>query len=181
MSVDDEHESEGRAASLRGCLEACRRCGALLDAVASDPASATERFGAVGPHLRHCLDHFVCLLDGLDSGTVDYDARRRDPRLERDPELFRLALDDVASRLRRLDPASLRRTVRVCQAAAPGGAVASVDSNLERELVFLSSHTIHHVAIMSLLARGLGADVPEDLAVAFSTEAHRRSAGAGAG
>jgi len=39
---------------------------------------------AVGGHYRHCLDHFQSLLDGLDADEVNYDNRKRDPRIEND-------------------------------------------------------------------------------------------------
>ena len=61
------------------------------------------------------------------------------------------------------------------QSAAPGRPPSSSPSRLERELVFLSGHTIHHIAIMVLAARAAGVEIPSPLAVAFSTEAHRTS------
>ncbi len=39
---------------------------------------------AIGGHYRHCLDHFQSLLDGLDADEVNYDHRKRDPRIEND-------------------------------------------------------------------------------------------------
>ena len=38
----------------------------------------------IGGHVRHNLDHFLCLEQGLKSGSVDYDARERDEFLETD-------------------------------------------------------------------------------------------------
>ena len=55
------------------------------------------------------------------------------------------------------------------QEVAPGGQSGRVDTNMERELAFLSSHTIHHLAIMSLLAEARGVEIPPGLGVAFST------------
>lgn len=156
--------------AVSGCLEACRRCEAVIDSVlAQDPA----KYPAVGPHLRHCVDHFRLLLDGWTAGRVDYDARDRDERAEREPEVMRGALRRVADGLAAIGGDDLGRELRVTQSAAPGGRPLASDSRLERELVFLSGHTIHHIAIMVLAARASGVEVPEDLAVAFSTEAHR--------
>jgi hypothetical protein len=58
------------------------------------------------------------------------------------------------------------------QEAAPGQEGGMVRTNVERELLFLSSHTIHHIAIMSLLAERVGMTVPADLGVAFSTASY---------
>ena len=153
-------------AVIQGCLEACRRCRELVETIIGQEARAYE---AVGPQLRHCLDHFLCLLRGADSGVVEYDARDRDRRLEEDPQYFLSIVDSVVRQLRSMDPAVLRRTLTLHQEVAPGGQSGQVDTNMERELAFLSSHTIHHIAIMTLLAEARGVEVPPGLGVAFST------------
>jgi hypothetical protein len=164
--------SERAPDAVEGCLEACRRCEAVVaSVVAQDPAS----YVAVGPHLRHCLDHFRLLLDGWPTGEVDYDARKRDERTERDPATARDLLQGIAAGLAAIRSDDLGREIRVRQSAAPGRPPLASKSRLERELVFLSSHTIHHIAIMVLAARAAGVAIPSDLAVAYSTEAHRTS------
>ncbi len=151
---------------IQGCLEACRRCRELVEAIIGQEARVYED---VGPHLRHCVDHFLCLLRGADSGVVDYDARDRDTRVEEDPQYFLTIVDSVVCELQSMDPAALRRTLILRQEVAPGGQSRRVDTNMERELAFLSSHTIHHLAIMSLLAEARGVEIPPGLGVAFST------------
>src|SRR5436190_16207830 len=136
--------------ALEGCLESCRRLDAVIGSiVAQDPAA----YAAVGPHLRHCLDHFSLLLDGWPKGRIDYDDRPRDARLELEPTVARAALLDIVGRLTALAGADLAHEVRVSQAAATGRPPVAAASRLERELMFLSSHTIHHIAIMILTAR----------------------------
>ena len=157
---------------VTGCLEACRRCEVVVATVIEqDPAA----FPAVGPHLRHCVDHFRLLLDGWRSGVVDYDARGRELRLEQDPQAMKAALDAIAISLRDIGQDDLGRELTVTQAAAPGCPPASSPSRLDRELIFLSGHTIHHIAIMVLAARVAGIEIPSQLAVAYSTEAYRES------
>jgi hypothetical protein len=160
------------APAIAGCLEACGRCAALIAAIRGVEGPAAERaYAAVGPHLRHCLDHFTCLLRGLDTGQVDYDARDRDAALEREPDRALALLSDVAERLRIIGTGRLDRPLAVLLQAAPDPARSAVPSNLERELMFLSGHTIHHLAIMALLAEREGVAVPQGLDVAFSTSA----------
>jgi hypothetical protein len=84
---------------VAGCLEACLRCQAVVAAVVDQ---APEAFPSVGPHLRHCVDHFDLLLDGWRSGSVDYDARPRDARLE--GIRGRCVMRSASSRLARRDP-----------------------------------------------------------------------------
>jgi hypothetical protein len=161
---------EDESAALRGCLEVCRRCDALVESVA---AESGEVYSVLGPHLRHCLDHFTSLLRGLSAGVVDYDARDRDEGMEDRPERFRAALAETVSKLGQIEPGDLERSLRVKQLAAPGAESAPVASTLERELIFLSSHTIHHLALMLHLAASRGVELPEELGVAFSTAAYR--------
>lgn len=157
---------------VTGCLEACHRCEAVVDAVLDQDVAA---FPSVGPHLRHCIDHFRLLLDGRLFGSVDYDARPRDLRLERDPRAVLAALDAIAGSLAAIRSGDLPRELCVTQSVAPGRPPLSSPSRLERELVFLSSHTIHHIALMVLAARAVGVEIPSRLAVAYSTEAYRDS------
>jgi hypothetical protein len=155
---------------LTGCLEACRRCEAVVASVINqDPAA----FPAVGPHLRHCVDHFHLLLDGWRTGSVNYDARPRDPRLEEDPAAIGHALDGIAGSLASLRTDDLARSLTVIQSAAPGRPPVSSPTRLDRELAFLSGHTIHHIAIMVLAAKAAGVEIPPKLAVAYSTEHYR--------
>ncbi len=155
-----------------GCLEACRRCDTVVDVVVDrDPAA----YAAVGPHLRHCVDHFRLLLDGWRAGSVDYDARARDRRLELDPSAVRRALAEIAAELSVICENDLLRPLTVTQSAAPGRPQLSSPSRLDRELAFLSGHTIHHIAIMAFAARAAGIVIPAELGAAFSTAAHRET------
>ena len=106
---------------------------------------------------------------------MDYDARDRDERVERDDTVLRGVIAHTRERLQALGPDDLESGFTVRQAVAPGGQVVSTPSNPARELAFLSGHTIHHLATMLLIAREHGIDVPASLGVAFSTEAYRDS------
>lgn len=163
--------TERSCPELEGCFVACDRCELLLDAL--DGRTYVE----IGAHLRHCIDHFRCLLRGVAAGAVDYDARDRDPSLERDPARARRALEQVRSELESLDAEALTRPLTVRQSAAPGRDPVASRSTLGRELVFLSSHTIHHLEAMLLRAAARGAELPAGLSLAFSTESYRAGPG----
>ena len=164
------HET-GCGPAVDGCLEACERCRILVDATTGRGATPAA-YGAISPHLRHCLDHFVCFFRGVESGAIDYDARDRDERLEQDPQYLVSILDGVVDRLRTFGSAAAARGLAVRQEVAPGGQARTVKTTVERELIFLSSHTIHHIAIMSLIAERAGVQVPGGLGIAFSTESY---------
>ena len=156
---------------LQGCLEACRRCEHLVRQVI-DATGDVFLFEEIGPHLAHCLDHFRSLLTGLHTGRIDYDAREVDSGLQTDPDLFLAALIRITAELAGLEGISTTQAVEVIQAAAPNRPPASAGSTLERELLFLSSHTIHHMALVIEVATSRGIKVRSDLGVAFSPLAH---------
>lgn len=164
----------GVPAPVAGCLETCRRISEFLDLAGDERFSAPiGHSGTIGEHLRHCLEHYQCFLNGMVRDRFEYDARPRNPQLETNVAAFRDALDDVAMRLASVSSATLAKPVKVVQYVSPNSDVAELDSTIGRELVFLSSHAIHHLAVVCQLARELGLEVPEDLTLAFSTAAHR--------
>lgn len=164
------------SAAVRGCLDACDRCERVINALTPEIyAGALPGRHPVGSHLRHTLEHFQCFFAGLDEGLVDYDARARDEELERSIGRFREQLSAIRSALKNLRADSLSRTLRVRQIAALDADPGTCDSTVERELVFLSSHTIHHLALVVHLCREHDVDLPEEISWAFSTAAHQQS------
>ncbi|MCG3198431.1 MAG: hypothetical protein GHCLOJNM_02931 [bacterium] len=160
--------------AVEGCILAIRRCLELVDLVGPDGYMASvPGQGSVGAHLRHCLDHFACLFRGLECGAVDYDQRERDPLLEQDPERFREVAEHLLGRLLAMDEFEVELPVAVRMSASLGREPVTVASSVERELGFLSGHTIHHLTIMILIARVNGFQAPTDLGVAYSTAAYR--------
>ncbi len=120
----------------------------------------------IGPHVRHCLDIYARLLDGLPGGRVDYDARERDPAVETDRRAALARLAGIAARLAALPVG----------AASPPDAPLAVrldgheaTSRLRRELMALHGHTVHHFALIAVLLRALGATPPTGFGVAPST------------
>lgn len=160
---------------IRGCQEACGRITELVEGLTPEQyASPVAGHSAVGAHVRHCLDHFECLFRGLAAGEVDYVARERNSELERDPDRFRRAVDGVLSKLDAFSESDLDRPLRVRDMPAEDAEPVSTSSTVARELVYLSSHCIHHLAIMTLLAEMQGCRLREGIGLAFSTQAHLR-------
>lgn len=159
------------APAIDGCIVACARTLDIVDQFERGGGDYT----AIGAHLRHCLDHVVCFLRGERSGVVEYDARDRDVRVETDPDYYRDVAQGAMDQLATLSPATLSNTIKVCQISAPGGPLVTVSSTVERELLFLSGHTIHHLAIVTQIAKEHGIAISPELCIAFSTAAHRAS------
>ena len=137
-----------------------------LRSAGADPAAR------VGPHFRHCIDFYDCFLQGRRRGRIDYDARERSPSLESSLAAAAAALRRIRVELLAVEPSALERTVAVrADAVAPGAPWTT--STIARELLFLQSHTIHHYALIALLLRADGFEVPPGFGVAPSTLEHR--------
>ena len=122
----------------------------------------------IGSHVRHVLDHYDALLNGIDAGRVDYDSRERDPATECDRRVALARIDslrvDVAALAQRAGDAPLR----VCLDCGTGGRMPAA-STLSRELQFLVSHTVHHDALIAAAARALGVETEHGFGIAPST------------
>jgi len=150
----------------------------LLEAL--DDASFTTNIpkasnASIGAHYRHCLDHFGSLLEGIDDGFIDYDARKRDPLLETDrraaAEITRL----LQLRAGKLDQHDLKKSVRIrCKISYESQDVPTLDSRVDREIMFCISHAIHHYALIGMMCRLLEIPLPEGFGVAPSTIKHQR-------
>jgi uncharacterized damage-inducible protein DinB len=138
-------------------------------AYTASPASIAPH--RVGGHLRHILEFYECFLEGLDSSHIDYDARRRDLAIETNRRTALAKIDSIihALRIERMLLADGIIWVRMEDAGALAVAEAFMISSTGRELQALSSHTIHHFALIAMTLRALGYEVDRDFGMAPST------------
>ncbi|MEM6707419.1 MAG: hypothetical protein AAF648_01410 [Pseudomonadota bacterium] len=124
----------------------------------------------LGRQIRHCLDHYEQLVAGLETGTVDYDARARSVAVECDPACALLRIEALRVELVRAAAARRGRPLEVC---CCDGELSC--TSLTRELDFVAAHTTHHLALMGLIARDHGVRLEDDFGVARATLRHRAS------
>ncbi|EWH02492.1 hypothetical protein Q427_08570 [Halomonas sp. BC04] len=146
---------------------------AFVDALT--PEHYRQDFGhdgrhTLGKHIRHIIDHYDALLGGLDADVIDYEHRRRDERLERWPQQAAHRLTDIETALTAL--VGRCPTDRLSLSYPTGDDVQVLETSLARELTFLTSHTIHHMAILGVLAEQIGIALPKAFGVHPSTLRH---------
>lgn len=125
----------------------------------------------IGQHIRHVADMYLALMGAQEEGVADYDVRRRGSRVEKNSDQGRevlqqisLWLDELAQHidgnqaLRIKSEVSLQKSVSV-----------TLESSLLRELVFVGSHTVHHYAVISVIARLQNLNVDEWFGIAPAT------------
>jgi len=149
----------------------------LSDEVYAQPLGGVFA-GSLGAHYRHVLDHFLCLIEGIRTGEVNYDQRRRNPQLENSVVDARLVTDALMDEFRDLSQSVLQRqclvTYRISYGETGEEAVAS---NVAREVMFCVGHAIHHYAILKLLCVEAGVTLPYEFGIAPSTLKHLETAG----
>ncbi|MCS1410309.1 MAG: hypothetical protein M2R45_03501 [Verrucomicrobia subdivision 3 bacterium] len=143
-------------------------------AVASD--------ASIGGHYRHCLDHFDCLLEGIQSGTLDYDKRRREGRVETVRAAALKMTEDIRESLLRIHSSALQRSIAVsCKVHYAVDRSQQVGSTVVRELMYAVAHAVHHFALIAVMAKVMDFQLPREFGVAPSTLQHRSQMAASAG
>lgn len=162
--------------NLRYLQQAVQLLASLSDEAYAAPAP--HNLGSsVGAHLRHCLDHYDSFLAGLAVGRIDYDARRRDLRLEQERTAGIAKLNQLVDGLRAvLDRADARVVVKMDCGDNEDESTWWTDSCLRRELQFLISHTVHHYAIIKMVLTARGLAVIPEFGIAPSTLRYHQGA-----
>ncbi len=171
--------------ALAGNREVLEQAASLLERL-SDAEYANGGAAAgtspVGAHMRHVLDHYRALTDGLADGHIDYEARNRQAPLERDRTLARAEVARLLAALERVaaEPETREIMINLRSVADPDAGPDWSRSTPKRELQFLVSHTVHHFALIANLLKGMSIDPGENFGVAPSTAVARRRATTGA-
>ncbi len=155
----------GQLAELLAGLGAAQYTAALAGAMSS----------SIGKHVRHNLDHVDALLAGLDRGRVDYDQRRRGTEIETCPQAAVAAIRRQERQLLALDAAIEGKPLRLSVLLCSSGPPVEVTTTVGRELAFVLSHTIHHHALIAILADALGISLPRYFGYAPATIVHREA------
>lgn len=138
-------------------------------------ASSVSDFG-VGRHVRHILDHYVALQQGIESGCVDYNFRQRDSVLEHQPRLALEMVDAIKEWIcQDTFTAKLRSPILIESEVSVSETQSVVlESCVERELWYCLNHCIHHMAYAALLAKANGETIDKTIGVAPATASFLR-------
>ncbi|MDX1971714.1 MAG: hypothetical protein SFY68_04190 [Candidatus Sumerlaeia bacterium] len=165
---------------IAGCLDVLEQCQKLVQILTPEEyRQVPVGHSSIGAHVRHGIEHFTQVVKGMAHDLIDYDARERDLVLEQDPSVFPAVCESLSQVLRGIHSARLRAPLRILQAPGPNVPVLPIPSTLERELLFCSSHMMHHLAMMKLIAQLNGTfstDSPRvapQIGVAYSTLNHQ--------
>lgn len=111
----------------------------------------------IGSHVRHILDHYYSVKIGFDTQRVDYELRERGSLVETSKSEALVQLVALQVWISSLSEDLLNQTVSVHSDVGIGSChIIEVESTLARELMFASSHAIHHYATLKQVYQLIG-------------------------
>ena len=128
----------------------------------------------IGQHFRHIIEFYQELLNGIPSGIVNYENRKRQILIESSPQYALTEIQGVINQIKALDfTSSLFLHARF--SPNPNEESTVMLTSVSRELMYAFDHCIHHLAIINI---GLQMEfpyieIPENLGVAPSTIRYR--------
>jgi hypothetical protein len=137
------------------------------------PAQYAERLtvfngSSIGGHTRHIIEFYECLLNSLESGIVNYDARLRDLQVEQNRDY---ALEIIRKNIKKLEKSINPNTPIFLIQKFGNVPEMRISSTFCREEAYLIEHSIHHFALIRIGVQENFTEVPicANFGVAYST------------
>jgi uncharacterized damage-inducible protein DinB len=127
----------------------------------------------IGMHVRHVVEFYECLINGMELNEINYDARQRNHLVETN---LVYALQCIASIIASLDNCFLEKQISLAAVVNDADAI-TLPTSVFRELYYLLEHTTHHMAIikMAFLTSFESKYLPENFGVANSTIQYKKN------
>lgn len=126
----------------------------------------------IGAHFRHVLEHYRCFFSQMDGGLFCYDLRERDQLLECDSDYALETIEELGGSLKRFVGQEQKEKTSTLYQIKDEQTSFPISTSLNRELLFLQAHTVHHYAIIAAMTRAFGNIPEQDFGVAIATRAH---------
>jgi adenosyl cobinamide kinase/adenosyl cobinamide phosphate guanylyltransferase len=125
----------------------------------------------IGQHVRHIIELFQALENGYAEGTVNYEKRKRDYRIETNKNLAISLLKDIRQSLDRPN----KEIILVAEDYGEEMEPVSIITNYYREIAYNLEHTIHHMALIRVGVNEVSNILlPDEFGVAYSTIKYRQ-------
>lgn len=109
--------------------------------------------------MRHVLDVFNCIFEGLESGMIDLSKRQRNPLAEEKIEFGLIYFVEIIEKVKTLKTEDFNRIVKVTDDLGTGKLV--IDYTLGGILSQAHNHVIHHFASVGFITCQLGIELPD--------------------
>ncbi len=162
-----------------GNIEALDQGINLVNALSDEQYRFTDSSytqSSIGQHFRHIIDMFMAVSHPGEPAIINYDARRRGADVETCRDVATRELNGIktyiSGYLNNLEDALelLKQDMGVkTEVTIEETHSVVLRSNKLRELVFTSSHAVHHYALISMIAKIQGITLDKNIGVAPAT------------
>ncbi len=128
-----------------------------IDTTVYQDDSVGPYYSSIGSHIRHTLDFFECIVNGLDSNNIDLTARKRDELLSSDKELAIKYIYKLQEIL--LSYVGVNTDYLIHVTDDMGRGKVTVSYTLESILSHANSHAVHHYATIGYILDHLGIEL----------------------
>lgn len=128
-----------------------------IDTTVYQDDSVGPYYSSIGSHIRHTLDFFECIVNGLDSNNIDLTARKRDELLSSDKELAIKYIYKLQEIL--LSYVGVNTDYLIHVTDDMGRGKVTVSYTLESILLHANSHAVHHYATIGYILDHLGIEL----------------------
>jgi hypothetical protein len=116
-------------------------------------------YSSIGVHMRHILDVFDCVFDGLESGNINLINRKRNVLAENYTQHGIAYFEDIIQLLKLIEKEDFNKIVLVTDDLGLG--IVTVNYTLGSILIQAHSHAIHHFASVGYIISQLGIALPD--------------------
>jgi hypothetical protein len=104
---------------------------------------------SIGQHIRHILEFYICLLDGIPIGIINYDNRKRDINLETDTLYSAKIVDSICVKLALFDQ-EIKDIFLQANFDIDKSVNKILETSVSREMSYCLEHSIHHQALIKI-------------------------------
>lgn len=148
-------------AEVEGCLDIAHEAMNLLNRLSAPQYNQiAEPFlqSSIGQHMRHILDVFHATMSWPHCEIIDYDIRRRTHMVEKDKSMAIDEWQGITQWLKGIECDQLNKRLEVKNEVNATRQISVLShSTFARELSFISTHAVHHFALIrvSLFYQGI--------------------------
>lgn len=122
--------------------------------------SIAPYYSSIGTHVRHILDVFDCIFEGLPVEQISLINRKRNNLAENFTKNGIFYFDEIITKLKLLNDEDFDKIVKVTDDLGLG--VITANYTLGGILIQAHSHAIHHFASVGYVIAQLGIELPDD-------------------
>ena len=141
-----------RRAIIAAINENLNQAVALLDTIDNEVynnVSVGPYFSSIGSHIRHTLDFFNCIIEGLDQNQIDLTARKRDEKVATNSLEAKKSIYTIQETLNSFISINTNYLIHVTDNLGQGN--VTVNYTLDSIMAHANSHAIHHFAVIGYM------------------------------